>query len=187
MKKIVLLLCGIAAVVVVVMLCIWIFRAGTGFLRENFPQWLEGGKKIVSEGITKVDEVLPGVKETAKGVVPGITARVQEMIPGAERPANDVDGEDIKPIPRYPDLIRVSYATDNGKKTVSYKGKMKLEAASEFYKKEMAALGFNEKVVSASLKEAVYHYTKGTQVVEFRFKKIANIPSGIIELTIKEL
>jgi hypothetical protein len=187
MKKIVLLLWGIVGVVVVVMLCMWIFRAGTGFLRENFPQWVEGGKKMVNEGITKVDEVLPGVKETAKGVVPRLTAKVQEIIPGAEIPAKDVDGEDIKPVPRSPDLIRISYATDNGKKTVSYKGKMKLEAASEFYKKEMAALGFNEKVVSASLEKAVYHYTKGTQVVEFRFKKIAIIPSEIIELTIKEL
>jgi hypothetical protein len=187
MKKIVLLLWGIAGVVVVVMLCIWIVSAGTGFLREKFPQWVEGGKKIVSEGITKIDEVLPGVKETAKGVVPGLTAKVQEIIPGAEIPAKDVDGEDINPIPRYPDLIRVSYATANGKKTVTYKGKVKLEGASEFYKKEMAALGFNEKVVSASLEEAVYHYTKGTQVVELKFKKIATIPSEIIELTIKEL
>ena len=90
MKKIVLLLWGIAGVVVVVMLCMWIFRAGTGFLRENFPQWLEGGGKMVSEGITKVDEILPGVKETAKGVVPRLTAKVQEIIPGAEIPAKDV-------------------------------------------------------------------------------------------------
>jgi|WetSurSiteA1Bulk_404760.scaffolds.fasta_scaffold09596_3 hypothetical protein len=187
MKKIVLLLWGIAGVVVVVMLCIWVFRAGTGLLRENFPQWVDGGKKMVSEGISKVDKVLPGVKETAEGIVPQLTAKVQEIIPGAEIPAKDVDGEDIKPIPRSPDLIRISYATDNGKKIVSYKGKMKLEAASEFYKKEMAALGFNEKVVSASLEEAVYHYTKGTQVVEFRFKKTATIPSEITELTIKEL
>jgi len=78
MKKIILLLWGIAGVVVVVMLCMWIFRAGTGFFRENFPQWVEGGKKMVNEGITKVDEVLPGVKETAKGVVPRLTAKVQE-------------------------------------------------------------------------------------------------------------
>jgi hypothetical protein len=187
MKKIVLLLWGIAGVVVVVMLCMWIFRAGTGFLRENFPQWLEGGKKMVSEGISKVDEVFPGVKETAKGVIPGLTAKVQEIIPGAEIPTKDVDGEDIKPVPRFPDLIRISYATDNGKKTVSYKGKVKLEGASEFYKKEMAALGFNEKVVSASLEEVVYHYTKGTQIVELKLKKIATIPSEITELTIKEL
>jgi hypothetical protein len=187
MKKIVVLLWGIAGIVVVGMLCIWVFRAGTGFVRENFPQWVDGGKKIISEGINKADKVLPGVKETAEGVVPQLTAKVQEIIPGAEIPAKDVDGEDIQPIPRYPGLIRVSYATDKEKTTVGYKGKVKFEGASEFYKKEMAALGFKEKVISASPGEVVYHYTKGTQVVELKLKKIATIPSEITELTINEL
>jgi hypothetical protein len=168
------------------MVCIWIFKAGVGFLQENLPLVVSGGKKLVSEGLTKIEEVLPNVKETAQEVVPKLTAKVQEIIPGAEIPAKDVDGEDIKPIPRHPGLIRVSYATDKGKKTVSYKGKIPFEEACAFYKKEMALLGFNQKVIGASPGEAVYHHTKGTQILELKIKKIPTVSSEITELTVWE-
>jgi len=187
MKKIVFLLWGIAGVVVLSMVCIWVFKSGVGFVRENFPQWIEGGKKIVNQGVNKINEILPEVKEAAKGVVPGFAAKVQEIIPGTEISTKDVDGEDIKPISRYPGFIRISYVMDNQKKTIRYQGKVNYEEATAFYKKKMAARGYNEKVLNSSLEEVVYHYTNGPQVLEFRFKKISTISLEITELTIKEL
>ncbi len=147
-----------------------------GFLWKRLPEWTEGGKKIAGEAMKKAGEVLPGVKEMAK-----------EIIPGDEIPAIDVGGEDIEPVPRYTGMIRVSYAMADHKRTVIYKGRVEFRAVSDFYQKEMKALGFKKKLLIASPKEEVYEYRKGKQRLEFRFKEVSTIRSKITELTIKEL
>ena len=135
----------------------------------------------------KAEEILPGVKEKVKEVAPGLTETVEKMIPGIEIPGKDVGGEDIKPIPRYRNMIRVSYSMENQKKIVSYKGKVDFGAAKEFYRKEMLALGFQEKALRASPAEEVYQFKKGSQDLEFTLRKITVVLSEYTELTIKEL
>jgi len=174
-------------VVVFLVLIVGTLIVGAGFLRERLPAWLDGGEKLVSQTIRKgAEEVLPGVKERVKEVAPGLTEQVEKIIPGGEIPAKDVNGEEIEPIPRYRDMVRVSYAVENKKRIVSYKGKVEFRAASGFYQKEMLALGFNEKIVKASAEEEVYQYKKGKQGLQLRFRKIPAILSEITELTIKE-
>lgn len=51
----------------------------------------------------------------------------------------------------------------------------------------MAVLGFREKVVSVSPEQEVYQYVKGTQELEFKFRKIPTIRLEITEMTAKEL
>ena len=160
---------------------------GVGILRDRLPTWVDGGEKIVSAAIMKAEEILPGAKEQLKQVAPGLTETVEKIVPGLEIPGKDVGGEDIKPIPRYRNMIRVSYAMENEKKVVSYKGKVDFGAAREFYRKEMRTLGFQEKALRASPSEEVYQFKKGDQEVILTLKKITVVLSEFTELTIKEL
>jgi hypothetical protein len=171
----------------VVILLIWALIAGIGFLWKQLPEWIAGGERIVEEVIKKAEEVLPGAKERAKEVIPGVAEKVKEIIPGDKIPAEDVPGEDIKQVPRYTDMVRVSYAIDNQRRTVVYRGRVEFRAVSDFYQKEIVAAGFKKRVLSASPEKEVYEYIKGRQRLEFSFKKIPTIHSEISELTIKEL
>jgi hypothetical protein len=171
MKKIVLIVS--AAIVIIVI--VWALIVGAGFLWKQFPGWIAEGKKMANEAVRRVGELLPGLKEKTKEIIPG------------ELPAEDVTGEDIKQVPRYANLIRVSYAVTDQKRTILYRGRTDFKETSNFYQREMKRLGFNKKLISASSEEEVYEYRKGRQRLEFRFKKISTIRSKITELTVKEM
>jgi hypothetical protein len=160
---------------------------GIGILRDRFPTWVDGGEKIVRVAIMKAEEILPGVKDKIKEAAPVLTETVEKIVPGMEIPGKDVGGEDIKPIPRYGNMIRVSYSMENQKRIIAYKGKVDFVTAKEFYRKEMVALGFQEKALRASPTEEVYEFRKGGHSLEFTFKKISVVVSEFTELTIKEL
>jgi hypothetical protein len=76
-------------------------------------------------------------------------------------------------------LLKTSYTL--------FANKVDFGAAKEFYRKEMLALGFQEKALRASPAEEVYQFKKGGQELEFRFRKITTVLSEYTELTIKEL
>jgi hypothetical protein len=175
------------SVFVILALTVWGLIWGVGILRERLPSWVGGGERLVSAAIMKAEEILPGVKEKVKEVAPGLKETVEKLTPGIEIPGKDVGGEDIKPIPRYPKMIRVSYSMENQKKRVTYKGKVDFGAAKEFYRKEMLALGFQEKALRASPAEEVYQFKKASQDLEFTLRKITVVLSEYTELTIKEL
>ncbi len=160
---------------------------GVGILRDGLPTWMERGGKMVRLAVMKAEEILPGVREQLKQVAPGLTETVEKMVPGLEIPGKDVGGEDIKPIPRYGNMIRVSYAIESQKRIISYKGKVDFGAAKDFYRREMLALGFQEKALRAFPTEEVYRFKKGNQSLEFTLKKIGAGLSQFTELTIKEL
>ncbi len=184
LKKIIV---GRGIIGIVFILIIWGLAAGAGFLWDILPQWVDDGEKIVSEAIQKVEKVFPGAKESIESVAPGLIQKVKETIPEMSLPAKDIGGEDIRPIPRHTDMVRVSYSVSDKNKTVVYKGKTALSEARDFYKNEMAVLGFREKVVSVSPEQEVYQYVKGTQELEFKFRKIPTIRLEITEMMAKEL
>jgi hypothetical protein len=180
---------GIAGGIILLVVAgiIAVFFAGAGFLRENLPALIGGGTSVVSESLRIAEGFFPGAKEIARNIAPGLTENVEKILPLAEIPTKDVGGEEIAPIPRFPGLIRISYASAGQKKTVTYKGKAEFKAATDFYRKEMAALGFKEMVLRASAEEEAYQYRKEKQDLEFRFKKLPNIYKELTELTIREL
>ena len=184
MKK---LIIGGGIIGLIGILTIGTLAAGAGYLWEKLPLWVGGGGKIVREATLRAEQSLPGVRAALEGVAPGLTGKIKEIIPDMDVPEKDVGGEDINPIPRHADMIRISYELNSQKKSVVYKGKIGLRAAGDFYKKEMVALGFKEKVVTASPEIEVYQYRKGVQGLEFRFRKIPTVRLEITELTIKEL
>ena len=160
---------------------------GVGIIRDRLPTWVDGGEKIVRVAIMKAEEILPGVKDKIKEAAPVLAETVEKIVPGMEIPGKDVGGEDIKPIPRHGNMIRVSYSMENQKKIISYKGRVDFGAAKDFYRKEMLSLGFQEKALRAFPAEEVYQFKKGGQELEFTLKKIRVALSEFTELTIKEL
>ena len=178
---------GIIGVVAVATISIWILMSGARSLWGTIPILFDEGEKIANEATRRVDGILPGVRENIDQVAPGMVDKVGKIIPVVEIPTKDVRGGDIKQVPRHTDLIRISYAVDNQKRTVVYRGKVEIRVASDFYRKEMVSLGYKEKVVSSSLDQEVYQFKKGMQGLSLTFRKISSIPSQITEVTITEL
>jgi hypothetical protein len=174
MKK--LLVIGGIGLVIIVILAVVVSVVGIRFISANFPELIAGVEKITGIAI-----------ERAKEVSPEISERIEGIIPGEEMPTTDVGGEDIAGIPRYPNMVRVSFEVKDGKKTVGYKGEAEFNAVLDFYTKEMAALQFEKKVLSASTVEEVHEYRKGTRVLEARFTKVDRLGTAITEMVMREL
>jgi hypothetical protein len=181
------LIMGGGVIGAVILFIIWAITAGPAYMKAGLPAWLGGGEKILSVAVQEAEKVLPGISETIVKVIPDVTGKVKELIPEINLPEKDVAGEDIHSIPRQANMVRVSYAIKSNKRTAVYQGRTKLGVASDFYRREMGALGFQEKILSASDKQEIYQYTKGVQVLDFTFKKVASVRSEITELAIKEL
>jgi len=185
MKK--LILVGGIGLVIVAILVVWALIAGIGFISAKFPQLIAGFEQITGITIERAKEALPVLQEKAKEVSPEITERIEGIIPGEKIPAKDVGGEDIAGIPRYPNMVRVSFAVQDGKRTIGYKGKSEISPVIDFYNKEMSALGFKKKVLSASPLEEVHEYRKAKKTLEFSFKKADRLGIAITEMVIREL
>lgn len=185
MKKLVII--GSIGLVIVVALIIWAFIAGLGVVSERLPQWISGAERVGGVAIEKAKEAFPMIEGKAKEVSPEITEKIKGVLPGGEIPEKDVGGEDISGVPRQPDMIRISFNISGGKRTVGYKGKADLAAVIDFYNKEMSALGFKKKVLSASAREEVHEYNKGKRALEFTFKKADKLGVVMTEMVIREL
>jgi len=148
---------------------------------------MSAAEKVAGLAIGKAKEALPGIQEKAKEVSHEITERVKGLISGDEIPEKDVSGEDIAGIPSSPNMIRVSFDMSNGKKTIGYKGKVELGTVTNFYNREMSALKFKKKVLSASTHEEIHEYKKAKKALEFSFKKADRLGIAMTEMMIREL
>ena len=184
MKKLV--VAGVVAVIAVVLL-VWALITGIGFLWKQVPALTDGGVQIAQDAAKKAEDVFPGLQEKVKEMSPWLAGKVGDILPAGGIPETDIAGEEVTPVPRYPGMIRTAYSLTDQKKTVVYKGKAAYRAVIDFYQKEMAALGFQSKVISASPKQEAYEYRKGTRKLEFRFEKASAIPSEITVLTVREM
>jgi|APFre7841882724_1041349.scaffolds.fasta_scaffold60605_1 hypothetical protein len=184
MKKIV--VAGVIALIAVALL-LWALIAGTAFLWKQLPTLTDDGARIAQDALKKGEDVFPGLQEKVKETSPWLAGKVRDILHAGGLPETDIAGEEILPVPRYPGMIRTAYALTDQKKTVSYKGKAAYRAVIEFYHKEMAVLGFQGKVISASQQQETYEYRKGTRKLGFKFEKASTIPSELTALTIREI
>lgn len=182
-----LVLIGGIGLVLVAALAVWMFIAGFGFVSAKLPQWLSSAEKIGGAALGKAQESLPLLEEKARALSPEIAEKLKAAVPAGQIPAADVGGEDLAGVPRLPGLVRVSFETLDGKKTIAYKGRAELAAAVDFYGRELAALGFTKAVKSASAGGEVHNYSKGGRKLEFSFKKKVILGVATIEIVIKEL
>lgn len=178
---------GVAAgLVVVVLLLLWALIAGLGYLWKQAPALTESGRQLAGEALKRAGGAFTEMQESAEKSAPGLPEKVKELMPFSSVPESDVAGEDIRPVPRFPGMVRSSYARADQRRTVGYQGKVPYKAVLDFYQKEMAALGFHGTVISASSRQESYEYRKGARKLEFHFERAATIPSEVTALTIRE-
>ncbi len=178
---------GVAAgLAVVIILLLWALIAGLGYLWKQAPALTESGKQLASEALKKAEGAFTELRQSAEKTAPGLQEKVRDIIPFGGIPERDVAGEDIRPVPRFPGMVRSSYTMVDKKRTVVYKGKVAYRAVVDFYQKEMAALGFQSRVISASPEAETYEYRKGGRVLVINFEKAAAFPSEITSMTVRE-
>ena len=178
---------GLALVILLVFL-VWGVIAGVGLVADRLPQWLAGGKQIVAQPVQKAEEMLPGLKERVKALVPPeLGQKVEEWVPGAALPKQDVGGEDIAGIPRFPGMMRVAFSVQEQKRSVAYKGKASFAEVIAFYAREMATPGFTKEVTAASPAEETHVYAKGSRRFALKFVKTTRLGSGLAEVEVREL
>lgn len=178
---------GGLGLVILLALLVWGGIAGIGFVTDRLPQWLAGGKQIAAQSVQKAEEVLPGLKERVAESGPGLARKIEEWVPGAALPRQDVGGEDIAGIPRFPGMVRVAFGVREQKKSVAYKGEAGLVEVMAFYAREMVTLGFTEKVTAASPVEETHVYIKGNRRFALKFVKTTRLGTEMTEVEVREL
>ncbi len=179
---------GGLGLVILLVLLVWGVIAGVGLVADRLPQWLAGGKQIVAQPVQKAEDMLPGLKERVKALVPPeLGKKVEEWVPGAAMPRQDVGGEDIAGIPRFPGMVRVAFGVHEQKKSVTYKGETGFAEVIAFYAREMAMLGFTKEVTAASPTEETHAYAKGNRRIALKLVKTARLGTEMTEVEIREL
>ena len=178
---------GGLSVVILLALLIWGLIAGIGLVTDRLPEWLAGGKQVAAESVQKADEILPGLKQRVAESSPALARKIEEWVPGTALPRQDVGGEDIAGIPRFPGMVRVAFGVREQKKNVTYKGKTGFAKVLAFYAREMAKLGFTEQVTAASAAEETHLYTQGKRRFALKFVKATRLGTEMTEVEVREL
>ena len=179
---------GGVGLVILLALLVWGIVAGIGLVTDRLPQWLAGGKQIAEQPVQKAEEMLPGLKERIKGLVPPeLGQKVEEWAPGAALPKQDVGGEDIAGIPRFPGMVRVAFGVQEQKRRVTYKVKASFAEVIAFYAREMATLGFTKEVTAASPAEEAHVYARGNRRFALKFVQATRLGTEMTEVEVREL
>ena len=179
---------GGLGLVILPVLLVWGVMAGVGLVTNRLPQWLAGGKHIAAQSVREAEEVLPGLKERVKALVPpGLGSEIEDWVPGAALPGQDVGGEDIAGIPRFRGMARVAFGVHEQKKSVAYIGEAAFAEVIAFYARQMAARGFTGQVTSASPTEETHVYASGNRRLAFKFVKTSRLGTEMTEVEAREL
>ena len=176
---------GIGIVVLLALLA-WGAVAGIGFVWNNAPRWMEGGERLAAEAVRKARETLPAVTDQVAESAPGLARQIEGLVPGAALPAQDVGGQDLADIPRFPGMVRVAYSLAGQKRTVAYQARAEFGQVVAFYAREMAQRRFAGQVTSASLAEEIHLYRRGNEQFAFRFTKVSRLGAETTALEIRE-
>ena len=173
-------------IVVLLALLVWGAVVGIGFVWNNAPRWLEGGEQLAVEAVRRAQETLPAVTDQVAASAPGLARQIDSLLPGAVLPAQDVGGQDLADIPRFPGMVRVAYSLAGNKRTVAYQARAEFAQVVAFYTREMAQRHFAGQVTSASPAEEIHLYRRGNEQFEFRFTKISRLGAATTALEIRE-
>ncbi len=177
---------GIGFVVMLVLL-VWAGVAVFGLVSDHLPRWLASGEQLATETMRKAQETLPTVTDKVAESAPELARQIEGLIPGAALPAQDVGGQDLADIPRFPGMVRVAYNSHAGqKRTVAYQARAEFGQVVAFYVSEMAQRDFTGQVTSASPIEEIHLYRRRNEQFTFRFTKGSQLGSEITALEISE-
>lgn len=173
----------VAAAVLALAFIAWAGFAVLALLWRQAPALVDSGRELATETVRKVDESLPGLKEKVEQAAPGLSERTRQLWPGQVLPTQDVGGEDIAGVPRFSGLVRVAYVFEGGKRRVTYRSKADYAAVLAYYQRELAALGFEGTVLTATDQEESRQYRKANQRLHVeirRHNQLANVVEVII-------
>lgn len=139
-------------VLLIIGLIVWVGIALLSWMWAQAPAATEMGKRAVTEGATRIEQVAPDLKAQAERWLPGIQEQADRWLPGLGEapPARDVSGTDLGPVPRFPGLVRSHYARDGETTEVRYAGRAGFDAALAHYVRGFAGAGCVQEVISAT-------------------------------------
>lgn len=167
------LLIGGATFVVALLLGVWGLVAVWGLVTDHLPQWTGQGKHAMETIVEKADGVVPGLREKAEILAPGLTDKVGGLLGRDTLPTQDVGGEDIPDLPRYPGMVRTAYRTVEGRKTVTYQGRSSFAGVVRFYREEMQRGGWMVTVLEGAPDREVHAYARDGRRVAVTLSRAA--------------
>lgn len=98
--------------------------------------------------------------------------------------AEDVGGNDIGPVDRYPGLVRDYFQRYGLILKVRYQGKADFQAVLSHYTRGFEAAGYRQAVLNGSREAEHYRYYRGGELVEFKLTRKAD---GFVELELESI
>lgn len=158
------LLVGGVTLLVALILGIWGLFAIGNLVSERLPQWAEQGQQAIGVAVRQADESLPGVRSQVEALAPGVTGKVDDLL--GRPPAQDVGGEDVAGMPRYPGMVRTAYHNVDGRRTVTYRGRADFADVLQFYREATQRNGWTATVLEGGAGREVRSVTQGERRLE---------------------
>ena len=172
-------------VLLIIGLIVWAGIALLSWMWAQAPAATEMGKRAVTQGATRIEQVAPDLKAQAERWLPGVKEQVDRWVPGLgdEPPARDVSGADPGPVPRYPGLVRSHYASDGGTIDVHYAGRADFDAVLAHYVRGFAGAGYVQEVISATPDAERHRFQRGGESFDLA---LTRRPGGAIEVRLQQ-
>jgi len=169
----------------------------------------ELGKRVAGDALTQVEQVAPGLREQAEQWLPvdvreqadkwlpaEVKAQADKWLPAevkeqaskwlpqenAELPANDVSGNDVGPVSRFPGMVRSHFAREGQTVEVRYAGSATFAAVLAHYVEGFVAAGYTQEVMSASADGEQHRFSNGEESIDL---SLLRQRSGQVEVGLK--
>lgn len=153
------------AVAAILGLMAWAAIAILSWAWGQVPALAETGKTAAGTAMEKVGQVAPGLK----GQLDPLLGEVG--LGKAGKPANDVSGNDLPGVARYPGSARTYYAREAGRTELRYRGQGDLHAMLGHYVSQLKAAGYAQEVLSATPEAEKHRFVKAGDAVDFEIRK----------------
>lgn len=204
------LIAGASLLLLLIGLGVWLMFAVGGWLWQQAPQIAATGQKTAQNVVERTDKVLPDLQqkideylphisatsqqaaktllEKAETVLPGAREELDELLPQgmAHPPSEDVGGEDIPGLARYPGLVRIRFELTESKRVIDYEGVGNWRAARDFYAKELTNAGWKKQVLAADAKSETHVYIRKQVSLQLAFTTRRSGKQELIKLNIQE-
>jgi hypothetical protein len=165
------LLIGGVTLVVALALGVWGLFAIGNLVSERLPQWTDQGRQAMGAAVREADDSLPGVRGKIESLAPRLTDKVDGLLDRS--PAQDVGGEDVAGMPRYPGMMRTAYRNVAGRRTVTYQGRADFADVLRFYREEAQRNGWTVTVLEGSARREIRAVSLGERRLELTLSREA--------------
>jgi len=148
------------------------------------PAAIDAGKRYGGAAVAQVEQATPGLWQWLDHWLPGVREQLQRWIPGLVPPAQDVSGQDIGPVPRYPGLVRSHFARDAKAVEVRFVGSAAFDAVLGHYVKGFAAAGFKQQVLAATPEREAHRFVRERETFELT---VLRAVGGRVEVQLKQI